>query len=54
MTVSTDRKDLVVDELLTINTILSVKDADQDFTVSIDYSGNGHLEQVKWLSNSDH
>ncbi|MFT4898807.1 MAG: hypothetical protein ACI9U0_000594 [Flavobacteriales bacterium] len=46
MTVSTGSKDLVVDELLTINTILTVKDADQDFTVSIDYSGNGHLEQV--------
>lgn len=46
MTVSTGSKDLVVDELLTINTLLSVKDADQDFTVSIDYSGNGHLEQV--------
>jgi hypothetical protein len=46
MTVSTGSKDFVVDELLTINTILTVKDADQDFTVSIDYSGNGHLEQV--------
>jgi hypothetical protein len=46
MTVTTSSKDLVVDELLTINAILSVKNADQDYTVLIDYSGYGNLEQV--------